>query len=130
MNATTTVSLIATTTLFTSADSETPSTSNPVTAAIAMTAGRFTTPVPAVAPDTKSLTGVPHAPRSSGGTLTPRSWRKLVTYPDQPTATVAAASPYSRTSSTPMIHAASSPSDAYEYEYADPDTGIVDASSA
>jgi len=39
MNATTTVSLIATTTLFTSADSETPSTSRPVTAPIAMTAG-------------------------------------------------------------------------------------------
>ncbi len=29
-----------------------------------------------------------------------------------------------------MIHAASSPSDAYEYEYAEPDTGIADASSA
>ena len=29
-----------------------------------------------------------------------------------------------------MIHAAISPSDAYEYEYAEPDTGIADASSA
>src|ERR1043165_3720905 len=116
MNATTTVSLIATTTLFTRADSDTPSTSNPLTAAIAMTAGRLTTPVPAVAPETKSLTGVLSAPRSSGGTLSPRSCRKLVTYPDQPTTTVAAASPYSSTSNTPMTQAASSPSDAYEYE--------------
>src|SRR5688572_13453661 len=29
-----------------------------------------------------------------------------------------------------MIQAANSPSDAYEYEYAEPDTGIADASSA
>ena len=58
MNATTTVSLIATTTLLTSADSETPRTSKPVTAPIAMTAGKFTTPVPTVAPVEKSLTGV------------------------------------------------------------------------
>src|SRR5215471_18860694 len=125
MNATTTVSLIATTMLFTSAASETPSTSRPVTAATAMTAGKFTTPVPTVAPVVKSLTGVPMAPRSATGTSMPRSWRKLVTYPDQPTATVDAAAPYSRSSSTPIIHAENSPSDAYEYEYAVPETGIV-----
>jgi hypothetical protein len=29
-----------------------------------------------------------------------------------------------------MIHAPTSPTDAYEYEYAEPDTGIADASSA
>ena len=46
MNAMTTVTLIATTMLLTNADSDTPSTSRPVTATIAMTAGRFTTPVP------------------------------------------------------------------------------------
>src|SRR6185503_3060456 len=130
MNATTTVTLIATTMLLTNADSDTPSTSRPVTAAVEITAGRFTTPVPTTVPETKSVTGVPQAPRRAMGTSSPKSCKKLVTYPDHPTATVEAAMPYSSTNSTPMIQAASSPSDAYEYEYADPDTGIADASSA
>ena len=83
MNATTTVTLIATTMLFTNADSETPRTSQ-VTAAMAMTAGRFTTPVPTTSPDTKSVTGVPHAPRNATGMSSPRSCRKLATYPTSP----------------------------------------------
>ena len=62
MNATTTVTLIATTMLLTNADSDTPRIKRPVTAAIAITAGRFTTPVPTTAPVTKSVTGVPQRP--------------------------------------------------------------------
>ena len=112
MNATTTVSLIATTTLFTSADSETPSTSSPVTAAIAITAGRFTTPVPAVAPETKSLTGVLERAAELGRDVQPEIVQEARHIPGPADRHVAAASPYSRTNSTPMIHAASSPSDA------------------
>jgi hypothetical protein len=43
---------------------------------------------------------------------------------------VDAATPYSSSSSQPMIQAKTSPSVTYAYEYAEPDTGIVEASSA
>ena len=42
----------------------------------------------------------------------PMSLSRLTAYPDQPTETVAEARPYSRNSSSPMIHAAPSPMEA------------------
>ena len=53
-------------------------------------------------------------------------WKKL----DQPFATVAEPTAYSRMRSHPMIQATSSPSVAYEYAYALPAWGIIAASSA
>ena len=43
--------------------------------------------------------------------------------------TVVAATAYSNTRSQPITHATSSPMVAYEYVYALPDTGIIDANS-
>src|SRR6266851_3038660 len=60
MKAMTTVSFMATTMLLTVADSETPSTSRPVTATIAQIAGRFTTPMAVMAP-LAAMTGTPGA---------------------------------------------------------------------
>src|SRR4051812_20916614 len=51
-------------------------------------------------------------------------------YWPQPTAIAATETPYSRIRSQPMIQATSSPSVAYAYVYALPETGIADASSA
>ncbi len=112
MKAMTTVSLMATTMLLTVADSDTPITSRVVTAAITQIAGRFMTPVATTAP-CASRTSTPGAAVSAGGIMIPMlSCSRLVKYPDQPTATVEAASPYSSRSSNPMIQAATSPSEA------------------
>ena len=51
-------------------------------------------------------------------------------YSLQAIATVAAPTAYSSTRSQPMIHATSSPIVAYEYVYALPAIGIIDANSA
>jgi hypothetical protein len=50
------------------------------------------------------------AAATDAGMSKPRkSWQKLATCPDQPTATVAAPSAYSRMRSQPMIQATNSP---------------------
>ena len=69
------------------------------------------------------------AANAAGKSIPTKSWRKLLRCPDQPTATVAAPSAYSRIKSQPMIHATNSPSVAYPYVYADPAMGTVDANS-
>ena len=56
--------------------------------------------------------------------------RNSLRLPPQPTATAATETPYSRIRSQPMIQATSSPSVAYAYVYALPETGMDDASSA
>ena len=65
-----------------------------------MNAGRLKTPTP--------LT--PGAAVRAGGRAIPKPCRKLTTYPDQPAATVAVPSAYSRIRSQPIIQATSSPS--------------------
>ena len=70
------------------------------------------------------------APTHAFGRSTPNaSWKKATTYPDQPTLTADAATRYSRIKSHPMIQATSSPMVAYEYVYALPEIGIIDAIS-
>jgi hypothetical protein len=54
----------------------------------------------------------------------------FATYSDQPTATADADIKYSSDRFQPMIHAIASPSVAYEYVYALPETGIMAANSA
>src|SRR3984957_16393210 len=66
MKAMTTVSLMTTITLLTRADSETPTISSRVTAAIATMDGRFMTPVAITAPEA-SWTATPGAAVSAGG---------------------------------------------------------------
>ena len=96
-------------TLLTVALSETPTTSRPVTAAMPSIAGRFMIPWPTTTPFT--LIG-PVAVSACGIVIPRLSCRRLVRYPDHPTATVEAASPYSSSSSRPMIQATISPMDA------------------
>src|SRR5687768_4720262 len=67
---------------------------------------------------------------SSTPTISPTECSRLLKYADQPTATVAAANRYSSTRFQPMNQATSSPSVAYEYEYALPETGSIAANSA
>ena len=64
------------------------------------------------------------------GILSPMDAKKLVIYPDHPTATVEQANIYSRIRSQPINQAMNSPNVAYENEYTLPDTGIIDDSSA
>src|SRR5471030_2800725 len=68
MKAMTTASLIATMMLLTVADSETPTTSRVVTAAMTRTAGRFMTPV-AITTPALSLTRTPGAAVRAGGMM-------------------------------------------------------------
>ncbi len=56
--------------------------------------------------------------------------RSSLRYSPQPTATAATETPYSRTRHQPQIQAISSPIVAYAYEYEEPETGMVPASSA
>src|SRR3954463_8260169 len=73
----------------------------------------------------------PGGAASESGSVKPNSESaRLLKYWPQPTATAATDTAYSRIRSQPMIHAAISPSVAYEYVYALPETGIEDASSA
>src|SRR5215211_2356033 len=104
----TTVTLITTTTLLTLADSLTPTTSSAVTSAVMITAGRLNTAV-TVAPSAMA-TAVPGAALSVAGNCRPIWCSSVTRLPDQPTATVAAPSAYSRMRSQPMIHATNSPS--------------------
>jgi hypothetical protein len=67
---------------------------------------------------------------SASGRWNPSCSTRLTTYPDQPTATVPAANRYSRIRFQPMNQATPSPSVAYEYEYALPETGIIAENSA
>ena len=103
------------------ADSETPRTSRLQTAATPSAATRLKVPVrgklaPA-APCTNCTSGVAQVGPSPPANwivgnrlwLMPKSDRIETTYPDQPTATVAAATPYSSTSSQPMTQAKTSP---------------------
>src|SRR5438128_1646173 len=94
--------------VLTLADSLIPITINAVTATVMMTAGRL---MIASGLQPAILITVQGAAASDGGKLMPtKSWRKLVRWPDQPTATVAAPSAYSRMRSQPMIQAMNSPS--------------------
>ncbi len=76
MKAMTTVSLITTTMLLTVADSDTPTTSSPDTAAMATMAGRLITPCAITAP-AASLTATPGAAVNSGGKCMPMSAARL-----------------------------------------------------
>jgi hypothetical protein len=104
---------------FARAVSRTPRMSTNVTAATIATAGRLNTPPSSGDEAIESGSAKPNV-------LSRNSFR----LPPQPTATAATETPYSRTRSHPMIHATSSPSVAYAYVYALPDTGIEEASSA
>src|SRR3954465_551929 len=64
------------------------------------------------------------------GTAGPKKPRTLLKYSLHAMATVAAPTAYSRIRSQPMIHATSSPIVTYEYVYALPAIGIIEANSA
>src|SRR3954454_3046657 len=112
-------SLIATMTRFTRALSVTPRTSSNVIARTTKTAGTLKTP-----PSDGDLA------IASGNENPNAASRKALRLPPQPTAIAATETPYSRIRSQPMIQATISPSVAYVYVYALPETGIDDASSA
>src|SRR6478752_7067237 len=98
-----------------------------VTMVTISTAGRLMTP----AAWTKSTALYTIGGQASAlGKCSPNFAMTLWKYPDQPFATVAAPSAYSRIKSQPMIQAKSSPSVAYAYVYAEPATGAIDANSA
>ena len=104
----TTATLTKTIAVLTVADSLMPMMMRIVTSTVMITAGRLKT---AVTGPAAVATTVPGAPAKRAGKSTPtKSWRKLVRFPDQPTATVAAPSAYSRIRSQPITHATNSPS--------------------
>ena len=103
MKSASTASLIATMIVLVRAVSRTPIISTPATARTRKAAGRLTVP-----PSPGGLL-------IASGRLTPkRLSSSSLKYWPQPTATPAIETPYSRIRSQPMIHAASSPSVAYE----------------
>ena len=67
---------------------------------------------------------------SHAGKPTFTDWRKVATYADHARAMAELETPYSSVRFQPMNQATPSPSVAYAYEYAEPDTGILAASSA
>src|SRR2546427_12796116 len=104
----TTPTLTITIAELTFADSLTPITIKTVTASVINTAGRLKI---ASGLHPGALMRVHGAAASDFGIVTPtKSWRNAVKWPDQPTATVAAPSAYSRIKSQPMIQAMNSPS--------------------
>src|SRR6187455_1598214 len=103
----TTATLMMTITALTFADSWMPTTSKAVTSTVMSTAGRLKTAV--TADPSASVMTDPGAALNAAGNWMPTSCRKLITYPDHPTATVAAPSAYSRMRSQPMIQATNSP---------------------
>src|SRR5262245_16837391 len=129
MKATITASLRRTIALLKVADSRIPMIKRTVTAKTTKTAGRLTHapvathPVACAAADaaagahssTARVAKEYGACESSMGKTTPKSFRKLTAYPDQPTATADDAKRYSRIKSHPMIQARSSPMVAYAY---------------
>src|SRR6476469_207433 len=108
MMASTTPTLMATITPLTRDDSRMPITRSVVAASDTRMAGTLTSAV-TVEPSARVMT-VPGAATNRAGSGIPMSWNSDTTYADQPTATVAAPSAYSRTRSQPIIHATSSPS--------------------
>src|SRR5205823_1290890 len=123
----TTATLTITIAVLTFADSLMPMTISTVTAKVMITAGRL---MIASGLHPAMLMTVQGAAASDGGKLMPmKSRRKLVRWPDQPTATVAAPRAYSRIRSHPITQAMNSPRVAYPYVYADPAIGTVDANS-
>src|SRR5579875_3690306 len=114
----TTETLIITAALLKFADSRTPTTRTVVTTMIAQNA-KMSTFADSACPnrfiDTEGF--------GLNGMRMPKYPSKLLTYPLQPTATVAAPKAYSRHNAHPMIHATSSPSVAYPYVYAEPAIG-------
>src|SRR5262249_8642035 len=108
---TTTATLMITIAVLTLADSLIPMTIRIVTATVISTAGRLMNDSglqPAA-----GITVHGAAPTDAGMVMPRKSWRKLERWPDQPTATVAAPSAYSRIRSHPITHAKNSPSVAY-----------------
>ena len=128
MNMMMTMTLIDTTTVLKLADCLMPEKHSAVITATMSTAGKLTMAPVATMP--APSTRVNGALLMASGMCTPIWFRKLTTYPDQPTDTVAAAKRYSSTSNQPTNQATPSPNVAYEYEYALPETGIIAANSA
>lgn len=115
----TTVTLMATTTAVTRAESFVPRTRMTVS-----------TRTRAAARTSKPNPFAPSLPLSASGRCQPALSSREAMYPDQPTATTAVPSANSSTRSQPMIQAGSSPREAYEKVYAEPATGTVEANSA
>ncbi len=110
MKASSTPTLISTMTLLTLADSDTPSTSRTVTIRMPPAPIRFSPwPVEKISAPLASGIAWMKEVVIPGGRTTPYCASRLTTLPDQPAATVAAATPYSSTSSQPMVQAKTSP---------------------
>lgn len=101
------------------ADSRAPPSRNAIASRTTISAGRLKTPPSPGGADSASGMVTPTVPSSSS-----------LRYSPQPTATAATDTPYSSTRHQPQTQATSSPIVAYVYEYEDPETGIVPASSA
>src|SRR4051794_14232032 len=119
MNSASTPSLIRTITALTFADSLAPRISSSVQSTTRTIAGRLMMPSASGAFDSESGIVKPK-------TLSSSSLR----YCDQPTATAAADTPYSSSRQAATTMATPSPSVQYAYEYEEPETGTVLASSA
>src|SRR4029079_18844510 len=116
-------SFVMTIRLFTSADSRAPRISSPDSSARMRMAGMFMIPWTPSAISNGEW-------RHWYGTSRPREPRTRFKDSLHAMATVAAPIAYSRIRSHPMIHATNSPIVAYEYVYALPAIGIIDANSA
>src|SRR3954470_15788377 len=101
------------------ADSRAPPSRNVMASRTTISAGRLKMPPSPGGADRASGMVTPMVPSSSS-----------LRYSPQPTATAATETPYSRIRHQPQIQAISSPMVAYAYEYEDPATGMVPASSA
>src|SRR5919108_3745944 len=112
MNSTSTAILISTMIALTFADSLAPRRSRNVQSQISTTAGTLNTPPCSGACEMAS--GIVKPNRLSSSSLR---------YCDQPTATPAAETPYSRSRHAATTIATASPSVAYAYEYDEPETG-------
>src|ERR1044072_5270005 len=121
--------LIATTTALTIDDWRIPSTRMTVTTATMNTAGRLNI-APVAKKPFSSDQSIGALLSAAGIKFRPSSPRTFTRYRDQPTDTVEAANRYSSTRFQPMNQATPSPSVAYEYAYALPDTGIIEGNSA
>src|SRR4029077_615588 len=115
--------LIITMTLLAPADSFTPRTSSSVRIKTIRKPGTLKY-APVQCPE--AHTGLAH----SLGRFKPKAASCALAYPLKPTATATLLTTYSRIRSQPMIQAKISPSVAYEYVYALPAIGIIEASSA
>ncbi|CAM5719853.1 hypothetical protein SALBM311S_12814 [Streptomyces alboniger] len=118
-NSTSAAIFTVTMTVLARADSRAPPSRKTIASRTTISAGRLKTPPSPGGADSASGMVTPIVPSSS-------SFR----YSPQPTATAATETPYSRTRHQPHTQAISSPIVSYAYEYQDPATGIVPASSA